>query len=666
MRTKGMVHLNQGVRKALNHLSPGRHLLTLYHGEDNRIELMATFLSQGISRGERCVFAGEKLSEEALHQFNNRLPELGSHLLQGRIILLPERLGGECSTAVGRAIRRLAAETLREGYTGLRLAAEMTWLLNVLPEPTAFQTLLEDLDSILGTARTTMLSQFREDMFAPELIYNVLKKHPVIVIGDGVFENPFYNPPDKTVLAFPAPDAATAAPAHPWLATAGHSPGATALPQGLSTLLDEFPDPLLISDGQQQWANIRLHTLLEYASPVKRDLLTELAGLLDREDESRQVALSDGRTFSFRRIRFSQISPLRLVMGRETTQMQTMALELGSAREAYSGLLEALPLGFLAIDRQGRIADANARTAGLLGCPREQILHRGYLELVHPLDRPKTALWLSGNGQGTKALEMRLACPRGECWVSARNVPSPSPDLKGIIWEDVNDRKRSEVLQLLNEELVTLQDRLQFLSTRDALTGLFNRQYFEEEIRRLQNPRFAPVSIIIIDVDGLKPINDHFGHPRGDELLQTAARVLKRPFRETDMVARIGGDEFAILLPQTPYELAQERRDEILKEVDRHNLDSEGPTLSLSVGVATSVKDGPPLEDTIKQADDDMYRFKLARSICAPVAGGETLTGNVLDGSLPGRRLIALASLLGRQAETGEDNIDSPDGKLLS
>lgn len=155
------------------------------------------------------------------------------------------------------------------------------------------------------------------------------------------------------------------------------------------------------------------------------------------------------------------------------------------------------------------------------------------------------------------------------------------------------------------------EEQLRFLSLYDALTGIYNRTYFEQEMKRLDSSRTAKVGMIICDVDGLKLYNDSLGHQVGDRLLVAAARIIKNCFRESDVVARIGGDEFAVLLPDTDYEAVEAAcariRDGI---VEYHNTEEEY-YLSLSIGFAVS--DGPVAE-LFKQADNNMYREKLRRN----------------------------------------------------
>jgi len=118
------------------------------------------------------------------------------------------------------------------------------------------------------------------------------------------------------------------------------------------------------------------------------------------------------------------------------------------------------------------------------------------------------------------------------------------------IVRDITDRKKKE-------------DENRYLSYHDVLTGLYNRRFYEIELKRLDTKRNLPISIIIGDVNGLKLVNDAFGHDKGDELLQKAATVIQSACRTDDIVARWGGDEFVILLPKTNTKEAEEIVDRI-------------------------------------------------------------------------------------------------------
>ena len=162
---------------------------------------------------------------------------------------------------------------------------------------------------------------------------------------------------------------------------------------------------------------------------------------------------------------------------------------------------------------------------------------------------------------------------------------------------DITDRKLAE-------------ERMSYISLHDMMTGLFNRAFFDEELARLEKSRIRPVSILACDMDNLKVINDRFGHAEGDIALQNIANILKACFRAEDVIARIGGDEFAVLLPYVSAELAERIIQRIERDIASHNSNgAEAEQIGLSIGVATAEK-GQGLVETLKKADDNMYCVK--------------------------------------------------------
>jgi diguanylate cyclase (GGDEF)-like protein/PAS domain S-box-containing protein/putative nucleotidyltransferase with HDIG domain len=156
------------------------------------------------------------------------------------------------------------------------------------------------------------------------------------------------------------------------------------------------------------------------------------------------------------------------------------------------------------------------------------------------------------------------------------------------------------------------EKEIEYLSFHDVLTGLLNRRYLEEEMKRLNTHRNLPISMIMCDVNRLKLINDAFGHEKGDELIKYAATVLKESCRPEDLVARWGGDEFILFLPKTSYE-------DSLKIVERikansKNYDINSLELSIACGVYTKEEDDLSIQDLLRNSEDAMYREKSIES----------------------------------------------------
>ncbi len=177
---------------------------------------------------------------------------------------------------------------------------------------------------------------------------------------------------------------------------------------------------------------------------------------------------------------------------------------------------------------------------------------------------------------------------------------------------DVTERKQAE-------------ERMRYLSTHDVLTGLYNRNFFETEMERLQNSRMEPVNAMVIDVNGMKNTNDTFGHAAGDELLRRSAQVLRMSFRKEDIIARIGGDEFVVLFHGSiSIQDAVNRVKDCLAE---HNHWYDGPPLSLAIGAASGSK-GSRLVELFRKADQQMYKEKGRTRRPRPEIRTESEVGN--------------------------------------
>lgn len=170
-------------------------------------------------------------------------------------------------------------------------------------------------------------------------------------------------------------------------------------------------------------------------------------------------------------------------------------------------------------------------------------------------------------------------------------------------------REHVSLLHSSNLALSQAESKYRLLSTRDQLTGLYNRTYFETQWDRLTAAQQVPLSLVVCDVDGLKLINDTLGHQAGDELIRAFARLLADSFRPEDIIARIGGDEFIVLLTDASEITVRTCLDKLATSLGLYNTLRPELPIAASTGSATATQH-QQLSQLLNQADDIMYQHK--------------------------------------------------------
>lgn len=295
----------------------------------------------------------------------------------------------------------------------------------------------------------------------------------------------------------------------------------------------------------------------------------------------------------------------------DISSQKDMEIALKKEKALFQTTLHSLGDGVISTDINGNIEIMNAVAESLTGWKKEMAKGKPFDEVFHLMDaftgerleNPITKI-LETEEAVIIDKELLLISASGENY-PIEDSACPIKDEKGnvigavIVFRDYTDKKEK-------------QEEILYLSYHDQLTGLYNRRFFEEELRRLDTPRNLPLTIAMVDVNGLKLTNDAFGHLAGDGLLKRVSQVLKEECRADDIVARIGGDEFVILLPRTTYKEAQKIIERIYKAFE------EEPhaeiIISVSIGWETKTDEKQICTEVFIKAEEHMYRKKLTES----------------------------------------------------
>jgi len=297
---------------------------------------------------------------------------------------------------------------------------------------------------------------------------------------------------------------------------------------------------------------------------------------------------------------------------------------LGRVRGRFESAFSNAPIGMALIDLDGHCLQVNNALCRIIGHAESELKTQTFRFFTHPddidLDVALLRQLLSGEISSYQ-IEKRLLHAWGQ-FVWMMITVSLVCDEEGralyliMQFQDISERKESA-------------GRLEYLADHDFLTGLYNRRHFEQELGHEVDraARYgSPGAVLMIDVDNFKTINDTFGHMAGDDLLKGIAGLLKHRMRHTDILARVGGDEFAVLLPQTNATQATTAADDFVKALDKQAamLANESIRITASVGVASF--DGISAAEVLARADVAMYGAKQAGRnrflVYQPFAGG--------------------------------------------
>ncbi len=226
-----------------------------------------------------------------------------------------------------------------------------------------------------------------------------------------------------------------------------------------------------------------------------------------------------------------------------------------------------------------------------------------FFNLVHSEDLPRVgqALRESARAQQQLHLEFRVHFGQETRWILTNALPETQSDGSTLWHGFMTDITAQKVVE----------EQVRWSAFHDPLTSLHNRLYAHNEILRMEFSRRYPIAVFNIDLDGLKQVNDRYGHDAGDLYIQTAAEVFKSTFRSEDLVARMGGDEFVALLPETGEEGMQSIRQRLYEQLQRVNRDATIP-VQFSVGCVVAHVIGD-LESSLREADKRMYEDKTNR-----------------------------------------------------
>jgi diguanylate cyclase (GGDEF)-like protein/PAS domain S-box-containing protein len=334
----------------------------------------------------------------------------------------------------------------------------------------------------------------------------------------------------------------------------------------------------------------------------------------------------------------------------DVTENAIMNERLAESEKKYASYIENAPDGVFVADKNAYFIEVNHAASLITGYSKEELLQMSIRDIIAEESLEDAMIHFKTlSEKGPIYGEYQYIHKNGSRrWWTVDAIKLSDNSFLGFS-KDITDKIKAE------EELV-------YLSYHDYLTGIYNRRFLELEKIRLDAQ--IPLSIIIGDINGLKLINDAFGHAEGDKLIAQTAKILQNACRKGDIVARTGGDEFCILLPKTDTNEALEVLKEIQVAFESHNstIANEVYHINISLGFGTKGRLDQDFQEVVKTAEDYMYQRKLLERKSSHSAIISSIKATMIEKNhvteQHAERLVALCEMLGRATNLPQGELD--------
>ena len=290
----------------------------------------------------------------------------------------------------------------------------------------------------------------------------------------------------------------------------------------------------------------------------------------------------------------------------DVTERVNLENKLMTSEELYRELVEKQTDLIVKTDVFGRLLFVSPSYCKLFGKNADEIVGKEYTHFIHEDDLARVESAVS------EMIKPPHSCSYEERVNSMDGFRLIMWECKAILNESGNIIEHIRTGRDITEKR-KWEENIIYLNSHDTLTGLYNKTFFNNEVRHLDTKENLPISIIIGDINGLKLTNDLFGHSEGDKLLLEVAKTIKGLCRKGDILARTGGDEFSIIFPRTSTDIVAEICNNIYKHCEKYELgiNSDLVFSSISLGYSSKTDENESIDKALKEAEGFMYRRKL-------------------------------------------------------